>query len=71
MAVKTITVDLEAYDLLAKEKQMGESFSQVIKRKSGPPRASRKLFHRIQGIRPQTARAARKHLVQSRKERAR
>ncbi|MDX9958871.1 MAG: antitoxin VapB family protein [Spirochaetia bacterium] len=36
MAVKTITIDMEAYDLLSKARTGSESFSKVIKHILGP-----------------------------------
>ena len=44
MAVKTVTIDIEAYRLLAADKRDGESFSKVIKRRFRPVRTARALL---------------------------
>ena len=50
MAVKTITIDMEAYDLLAAEKRGKESFSQVIKRRLRKERTARGLLERLDEV---------------------
>jgi len=47
MAVKTITIDMEAYELLAAQKRGSESFSRVIKRRLRPARTAAALLERL------------------------
>lgn len=51
MAVKTITIDMEAYETLARHKRAGQSFSQVIKAHFGPQPTAGRLLERIKTIR--------------------
>lgn len=43
MAVKTITIDLDAYEALRRHKRSGQSFSQVIKEHFNTPKTGRDL----------------------------
>ncbi len=47
MAVKTITIDMDAYELLARHKQPGQSFSVVIKQHFGPRKTAAALLRAL------------------------
>jgi predicted CopG family antitoxin len=69
MAVKTITIDMAAYELLRREKREGESFSKVIHRRLRPAGTARALGAALHGlsIGDETL-AAMEEVVRSRKE---
>jgi len=50
MAVKTITIDVEAYRLLGRQKRKGESFSKVIKRRLHPERTAAALLEALPAV---------------------
>jgi predicted CopG family antitoxin len=50
MPVKTITIDMEAYDLLAAEKRGSESFSRIIKRKFRRASSAKVLLERLDDV---------------------
>lgn len=54
MAVKTITIDVEAYEILARQKQPGQSFSQVIKQRFGTATTAADLLKRVASARMST-----------------
>ncbi len=51
MAVKTITIDMEAYGLLSSHKADGQSFSQVIKAHFGPRPTAGRFLARVRANR--------------------
>lgn len=52
MAVKTITIDLAAYEALARQKRPGESFSDVIKAHFGGRKTAADLLRAFETIEP-------------------
>ena len=50
MAVKTITIDMDAYALLSAEKREGESFSKTIKRRLREPATGARLLEELDAL---------------------
>ncbi|MGE0825303.1 MAG: antitoxin VapB family protein [Candidatus Binatia bacterium] len=50
MALKTITIDTEAYELLAREKRPGQSFSTVIKEHFGKRKTAATLLRALPSL---------------------
>ena len=51
MAVKTITIDIEAYELLSRHKEGGLSFSEVIKKHFGPQPTAGRFRNLLKSVR--------------------
>jgi predicted CopG family antitoxin len=73
MAVKTITIDMEAYEALARHKRKGDSFSRVIKEHFGLRRTGRDLAALLKTLRvaEETLAGAERLARQRRRDRAR
>lgn len=50
MAVKTITIDMDAYEILASAKQGSESFSRVIKRRFSKSTTGQTLLNHLNEV---------------------
>jgi predicted CopG family antitoxin len=73
MAVKTITIDLDAYETLARRKRPGQSFSDVIKERFTAGRTGRDLLEAVRhfGLDEETLRAIEQQIQARRRSRAR
>jgi predicted CopG family antitoxin len=69
MAVKTITIDMDAYDTLSRHKKPGQSFSQVIKEHFGGRKTGRHLENAIRNLRlSEDALESMENQIESRKD---